>query len=412
MSNQLVAAGSTARLGNVSGDLRVGRKATIMAESGGRVTVSGGAYFEGPVTIACDFECGRMRVEGKGFGPSGDVLVKGDLLAHGDLEIDASTEVAGTITAERVDIGGHLKSKGIASKDLRVGGHLDTRGSLKAGDVDVGGHLSVDEQLDISNLRVSGHTEIGGGTIRGDIKARGHFKSYSKLTFGTIQVYGHLTLPAGSTGDKLVASGKVGFEGDAFCRVMEINGVAEAERDCGAENLKVNGKLGVKGTLKVSEKFEVLGSVETKGVECGTLVVGGKLVTDRISTGQAILGGQVRTTRGLKAKEVVVGTGSRVNGPIVGEVVEVGKGLDLGGFWAQASSWRLMGHMTSVDDVYGREIRVDRYSQVKRIYAETIRMQSGSVADEVNYTKEVDISEGVRLEKPPRKLDRLPDAPL
>jgi len=413
MPDQTIAAGSTAKLGNVSGDLKVGRKATIVAESGRKVTVTGSAFFEGPATIACDFECGKMRVEGKGFGPSGDVLVKGDLLAHGDLEIDASTEVVGTITAERVDIGGHLKSKSVSSKDLRVGGHMDTRGTLKAGGVDIGGHLSVDEQVDITSLRVGGHGEIGGGTIKGDIKIRGHFKSHSKLTFGTIQVYGHLALPAGSTGEKLTALGKVSLGGDVFCKGMEINGVAEAEGNCRAENLKVNGKLAVEGTLRVSEKLEVLGSAETQGVECGTLTVGGKLAADKISAdGQAVLAGEVWTARGLKAKEVAVGVGSRVDGPIVGDVVEVGKGMDIGGFWMQASRWRSLGRMTKVDDVYGREVRVDRLSQIKKIYADTVRMQMGSMADEVNYTKEADVSEGVHLEKSPRKLERLPDAPL
>jgi len=413
MPDQIIAAGSTIKLGNISGDLKVGRKATIMAESGRKVTVAGSAFFEGPVTIACDFECGRMRVEGKGFGPSGDVLVKGDLLAHGDLEIDASTEVVGTITAERVDVGGHLKSKSISSKGLRVGGHMDTRGTLKAGDVDVGGHLSVDEQVDIASLRVGGHGEIGGGAIRGDIKVRGHFKSHDKLTFGTIQAYGHLALPAGSTGEKLTALGKVSLGGGVFCKGMEIDGVAETEGNCGAENLKVNGKLAVGGTLKVTEKLEVLGSAETQGVECGTLTVGGKLAADKVSAGgRAVLAGDVWTAHGLKAQEVAVGVGSRVEGPIIGEVVEVGKGVDLGGFWAQASTWRSMGHTTKVDDVYGREVRVNRHSLVKRVYGDIVRMQTGSMADEINYTKEADVSEGVHLEKPPRKLERLPDAPL
>ena len=414
MTDFTVKDGATARLGKIEGDLKVGRRATILAESGGKVTVSGGAFFEGPVTIACDFECGKMRVEGRGFGPSGNVEVRGNLTVHGDLEMDASAEVRGTITAERVDVGGHLESMGIASKGVRVGGHLKTKGSLKAEDVDVGGHMSVAEKVDITNLRVGGHAEIGGGTVRGDIKVRGHLKTAGQLNYGVIQVYGNLTLPAGSRGERLNTLGKVEFKGDAFCKVIEVNGTAKADGDCGADSMKVNGKLSAEGALKVSDKLEVFGSAETKkDVECGTLVVGGRLVADKISsTGKADVGGQVWTTRGLKAKELAVGSGSRVNGPIVGDAVEVGKGLESGGFWAQVSSWHSVGRLTRVDDVHGKDVRIDRYTQAKRIFAETVRMQSGSMADEVNYTKEADISEGVHLENPPKKVDRLPDPPL
>ena len=414
MAEQVVQAGSTAKLGNVAGDLRVGRRATILPESGRKVAVSGTAYFEGPVTIGCDFECGRMRVEGRGFGPSGNVVVSGNLLAREGLEIDASAEVNGTVTAQRVDVGGHLESLGVTSKGVRVGGHMKTRGVLRSDDVDVGGHLTVTEGVDISNLRVGGHAEVGGGTIRGDIKVRGHFRTSGKLSYGTVQVYGSLVLPAGSSGESVTAFGRVEFEGDARCNILEVDGVARAQGDLEASDLKVNGKLEVKGSLKVGQKFEVLGSAEVKSqVGCGVLAVGGRLVADRVEASERVeIGGQVWTKGGLKGSEVAVGAGSRVNGPIVGESVVIGKGVMLGGFWAHMSTLQTLAHPTRVDDVYGKEVRVERYSQAKRIYGETVRMQAGSMADEVNYSKEADISEGVHLENPPKKVDGLPEAPF
>ena len=414
MPDQIVDPGSTAKLGSIKGDLRVGRRATILAESGSKVTVGGTAYFEGPVTIGCDFECGSMRVEGRGFGPSGNVLVGGNLVAHGSVEIDASAEVRGSVTAERVDIGGHLQSSGVDSKGVRVGGHMQTKGVLRAEDVDVGGHLTVTEGVDIANLRVGGHAEIAGGTVRGEIKVRGHFRTSAKLSYGTVQVYGHFALPDGSSGERLTAYGRVEFEGDAHCDVLEVNGVARAAGDLEVTKLKVNGRFEAKGSLKVTENLEVLGSAEVKGgVECGALEVGGRLVAERIGTsGRAELGGQVWTSRGMKAAEVVVGAGSRVNGPISAGSVEIGKGLVYGGFWTQVSALHTLGHPTRVDDVYGKDVRIERYSQAKRIFGETVRMSAGSMADEVSYSKEADISEGVHLEKPPKKIDRLPDAPF
>ena len=401
-------------MGRVDGGLRVGRNATIRAESDGKVVVANGAYFECPVTIACDFECKSMKVEGKGFGPAGDVIVRGDLEVKGDAELDASVEIEGDVTAERLDIGGHLECRSVTSKMVRVGGHLTMRGNLKSDDVDVGGHMRVHGQVDIANLRGGGHAEIGGGTIRGEIKVRGHFETKEKLAFGSINVFGEMKLPAGSTGDRLTALGKVKFEGDASCKVMEVNGVAVVNGDCSVESIKVNGKLFVDGSLAISEKAEIFGSAEARGkTECGALAVGGRLVSDSIvSRSHAEVAGEVRTARGLKAKSVQIGTGSRVNGPIIGETVEIGKGLDLGGFWAHATTWRSVGRPTRVDDVYGKEVTIDRYSRAKRIFAQVVKMQGGSMADEVSYTDEADVPPGVHLEGPAKKVATLPDAPL
>jgi len=413
MTDFTVKSGTTARLGKVDGELRVGRNARIEAESGRKVVVAGGAHFEGPVTIDCDFECASMRVEGRGFGPGGDVVVKGSLQVRGDLEIDAATEVQGDISAGKVDIGGHLKSGSISSKGVRVGGHMEVRGELRAEDVDVGGHLTVEKQVEIANLRVGGHAEVAGGTIKGEIRVRGHFKTAGKLNYGTIQVFGQLRLPSGCRGERLVALGKVECDGDTYAKTFEVNGAASIRGNCSAETLRTKGKLDVDGSLKASERLEVLGSIEVREeVECGQLASAGRLKAERVQVkGNAEVAGQAWTASGLKAREVSVGTGSRVNGPIIAEKVDVGKGVDTGGFWAQASGWRSIGGMTRVDDVYGNEVMIERYSQAKRVYGEKVRMQPGSMADEVGYTREADISDGVHLGRPLRKLDRLPGAP-
>ena len=194
---------------------------------------------------------------------------------------------------------------------------------------------------------------------------------------------------------------------------MEVSGAAAVRGSLGAECAKVNGKLDVEGALKVTGRLEVLGSLGVeKGVECGTLAAGGRVSADRVvAAGRAELGGQLRTSRGLRAREVLVNTGSKVDGPIAGDAVEVGAGA-VSSAWAALSSLPSMGRMTRVDDVYGKDVRIARYSRAKKIYAETVRMQAGSMADEVIYTKEAYISEGVHLEKPARKVDRLPDSPI
>ena len=272
----------------------------------------------------------------------------------------------------------------------------------------------VTNDVEIAGLRAGGHVQIGGGKISGEIKVRGHFTSAKKLTYGRVQVFGHLQLPAGSSGEQLVALGKVEIDGDTTCKVIEINGVGKVRGNCTASSVKVNGKFEATGSLLVSDRLEVNGSAETKKeLECGMLSVGGRLDADSIvATGQAVVAGDVRTGRGLKAKAVQVGTRSRVSGPIIGDTVEVGTSVDLGGFWAHATSLRSIGRMTRVDDIWGREVSINRYSQAKRIYADIVKMQSGSIAWQVNYTKEVDVPEQTKLGEPPKKVERLPEPPL
>lgn len=414
MSDLKVKGGTTAKLEKVDGDLWVGKKAKIIPESGDKVVVTGGAHFEGPVTLDCDFECQSMRVEGRGWGPGGDILVHGGLTIHGSADIDASVRVDGTVMAQELDIAGHLRSGSVTSKRLRVGGHLTIEGSLKADDVDVGGHMSVTDDIDLSGLRVGGHAKIGGGRISGEVKVRGHLTTTKKLAYGQVQVYGHVRLPAGSSGEKLVALGNLEFEGDAACKVIEVNGRARAKGSCTADSVKVNGKLETGGPLRVADHLEVYGVAETKGeIECGRLSVGGRLVAGSIAAaGRAEITGEVSTDRGLKAQVLRVGAGSRVSGSIVGETVEIGTGVDLGGFWAHATNLRSMGKMTRVDDVWGKEVSVERHSQAKRIYGEVVKMQSGSMAEEVNFTKAADVPKSAHIERGPRKVDRLPEPPL
>ena len=108
-----VKGGTTTRLGRVEGDLRVGPRARILAEAGGRVVVTGKALFGGQVTIGCDFECQSMEVGGRGFGPSGNVEVRGDLVVHGRADVAAHLEVEGEARAEELEVVGHLKSGSI-----------------------------------------------------------------------------------------------------------------------------------------------------------------------------------------------------------------------------------------------------------------------------------------------------------
>jgi len=415
MTDVAVKANVRAPLELVDGELRAGRNATIMALSGGRVVVTKGAYFEGPVTIDCDFECAYIRVEGKGFGPGGDVIIRGDLVVHGSADMDASVRVTGTAKVEAMDVGGHLRVGGITTGRLRVGGHLVCKGKLEAGDVDSGGHFTVFDAIKVNSLRVGGHAEFKGGAISGELRVRGHLKTEEPLTYGRTQVFGSMRLPAGSSGQHLSAIGKAEFEGDMRCKEMDVTGTVIVNGNCSAEAVKATGKLSVAGSVTVSQNLEVLGVAEIKrDLECGYLSVGGKLVANSVVARERVdVGGQVSTTKGLKAVSISVGRGSRVNGPIIGDRVEVGKEIPpMGVEWQHQLSSSWTGRLTRVDDVYGKTVRIGPYSQAKRVFAETVEFENGAMADEITYTTEIRLPNNYHLQKPPGKADRLPEPPL
>lgn len=415
MSDFTVKPGTTARLDRVEGELRVGRNARIEAESGQKVVVTQGACFEGPVTVDCDFECSSIRVEGRGFGPGGDVLIRGDLVVHGSADMDAAVRVAGTVRAEAMDVAGHLRVGGIATGRLRVGGHLECKGRLEAGDVDTGGHFRVFDSIRVDNLRVGGHAEFRGGVVSGELKVRGHLKTEEPLTYGQIQVYGSLRLPAGSAGKRLSALGKAEFEGDMKCSEMDVAGVVDVNGNCSTDSVRATGKLSVSGSLTVSQKLEALGAAEVKrDIECGSLMVGGKLVADSVVARERVdVWGQVWATRGLKSETVSIGRGSRVSGPIIGDHVDAGEEIPSMATGLQHLTALAWGRrITKVDDVYGKAVRIGPYSQAKRVFAETVEIENGAVADEITYTREARVPNDYHLQKQPKKADRLPEPPL
>jgi len=404
-------------LGKVEGGLRVGANARLTAADGRTITVAEDAHFEGPVTIDCGFECRSMRVEGRGYGPGGDVRIHGDLTVHGNADIMAHLHVRGTIKSENLEVSGHLESKSVTAGRVRVGGHARIDGRLEAQTVDVGGHFTVSGAVRLASLDVGGHVKVGGGIIGGNAKVMGHFESTAALSYGELNVLGHIRLPAGSVGERLSIHGNVRFEGDTSCKDINVTGVAKVSGDCTAETAEVFGKLDVLGSLKVLKGFRVFGSVEVeRQLSCEELLLGGKLAAERILvSGRAVLAGDLGTESGLKAVSVVVGRASRVKGPIVANEIGVGKRIDLdaspwGNLWS--GKWLYAARMTKVEDLYGKSVEIGEHSQTGRVFAEVIRMDEGSAADQVTYTSDFKPPKRYHLNNPPVKAAKLPDSPL
>ena len=402
------------RLGRVEGDLSVGRNSTIRPESGGKVIVTGEARFEGGTSIECDFECRSMRLEGKGFGPGGDVKINGGLMVTESADIDASMSVSGPVEAGDLDVGGHFRSGQAKTNRLRVGGHLETHGRLEAEEVDVGGHMTVLGEVKIGNLRVGGHAKIGGGSVDGDIRVRGHFSTSKKLSFGRLEVYGSMALASESAGERLSALGKVEFEGDFSCRELEVTGTVKARGVLTAETINLKGNLTGAGNLLVSKGLQVWGAADVAGtLTCEILTVGGKLVAERISATKRVdIAGEVRTHSGLKSPTVVVAKGSKISGPIYAESADIGGEGDLGSVWG-VPWWRgATGRPTTVEGVHGGHVTIRLRSRAGAVSGSTVQLEDGATAEEILFTDQVKLADKYFLTKPPRKVEELPDPPF
>jgi predicted acyltransferase (DUF342 family) len=415
MTDVKVGRGRTARLERVDGELWVASDARITAANGKAVIVSGGAHFEGGAEIACDFECESLKVE------RGKLRVAGDLTVRGNADVAHTVEVDGAIRAKSIDVGGKLSSKSISCEgSITVGGLMYVVGDLEAGAVGVGGKVDVSGGVKITDLDVGGKAEVGGGSISGRVRVGGFFASKGALEFGEVLVYGKCALPAGCTGRKLSTFGKLSVAGALSCQQIDVGGVTEVRGDCSAEDLTVNGKLNVGGTLSVSGVLDLRGSAEVAGELNGAnLRVGGKFKAQKvILNNEADIAGELETERGMKAKLVTVGSGSRCKGPVVGERIQLGTSsltlANWGGTWAgQSIAIRAVGRMTSVEDLYAKEVVLGKNSRCGKVFAEKVEVAEGCTVEQVVYTTELrGPVHRAFFARPPEKVASLPPFPL
>jgi cytoskeletal protein CcmA (bactofilin family) len=340
----------------------------------------------------------------------------GNLMVHKKLNVSHSVEVTGAINAEDIDVGGKIEAGAIKCERIRVGGRADIQNMFEASSVDVGGKVVAPGTVKLGDLNVGGEVEIGGGSITGNIRVGGKFLCKSPLEFGELLVYGKGSLPAGCKGRKISTFGKLEVDGSINCDIIQAGGVIEIRGDCHAQKVEVGGKFEVSGSLLVSDSLEGYGVVEISGnFESTNLHIGGRLEANRILVKEvADISGKTQTKQGLKAKVVTVRSGSRFEGVLIGERVEVGKSADLsyGGWGASWAAKGVAAGGTIVDDIYAKEAIVGPMCRAGRVFADTVKLEQGSAAEQVTYSTELKMDFGAAVSEEPKKTDALPKPPF
>jgi cytoskeletal protein CcmA (bactofilin family) len=257
----------------------------------------------------------------------------------------------------------------------------------------IGGDLRVHKKLEIGeSIEVLGIIEAEEIDVMGKIRA------------GSIKC------------DRFNALGNASVTGNLDCDVMEISKVTRVQGNCVAKTIGVNGQLRLQGTLESAESVVIYGSAEISQVlKSPSLKIGGKFRALRAEIGGEIaLNGEAETAQGLLGNTVIIATGSKCRGPIVGDHVEVGKsGAVLAdrrnSLAGQSLKLRVIGKGTRVDDVYGKLVHLGASSQSNNVYSEIVEFEQGAVANQVQYTGEIrgPIQTG-HFQHTPRKITKLP----
>jgi cytoskeletal protein CcmA (bactofilin family) len=260
---------------------------------------------------------------------------------------------------------------------------------------------------------------VGGGSIKGHTRVGGVFASTAPLEFGELQVYGKCTLPSDCNGKKISTYGRLSVEGRITCEQVDVGGVAEVRGDLSAGKVLVNGKLGCSGSLSTKGILEINGSCEVGGEFQGTeLRVGGRFRARRaLVSNQADIAGEVETEQGFKGKSIVIRSGTRCRGFLVGDRVELGRSELVIANWAsrwagQSVIMRGIGRMTAGEDIYGTDVVLGSNSRCGRIFANRVELDDGCVVDKVTYTDELRSGGRVFLTHPAEKVTKLPPSPL
>lgn len=256
----------------------------------------------------------------------------------------------------------------------------------------IGGNLIVHKRLEIGeSIEVLGTIEAEEIDVMGKIRAR------------SIRC------------DRFNALGNASVMGNLDCDVMEIGKVTKIQSNCIAKTVGVNGQLHLQGTLE-SESVVIYGSADVSQViKSRSLKIGGKFRALRAEIdGEIDLTGEAETKQGLLGNTVIIATGSKCGGPIVGDRVEVGKSgavlADQRSSWAgQSLKIRIIGKETCVENVYGKLVRLGASSRSSNVYSEIVEFEQGAVANQVQYTGEIrgPIQTG-HFQRTPRKVTKLP----
>ena len=184
--------------------------------------------------------------------------------------------------------------------------------------------------------------------------------------------------------------------------------------------VEVGGKFEVDGSLFVSDRLEGYGVIE----------IGGNFESTHSSSQRQIDGKQdycQRRSRYQRQNGNKAGTESQTGDCEKRQPMRRRLNWRTSGSWkkrrfklweawrnliGQGSNWAAAGGMARVDDVYATEVVIGPMSRAGRIFADTVKLEQGSAAEQVTYTDELKMDFGAAISEAPKKVDTLAKATI
>ncbi|MDG6904267.1 MAG: hypothetical protein JRN20_00620 [Nitrososphaerota archaeon] len=234
---------------------------------------------------------------------------------------------------------------------------------------------------------------------------------------------------------KITVTGNMYFEGGA-----DVN----CSLECDMLRVDHFGVVRIAGDLTVHSELDIIHSIEVSGaVNAGAITGEGKIHSDSIMakkiranglmevktkliaeqavlTGEADIAGRIEVSKGLKAKSVIIRSGSSYEQPIIAETVDVGESYaNINSFqtdWmGQNISMRLIGRESRVNDMYATNVHLNAVARAGKIFGQNIQLEKGCIVDQIAYIGELQLPDSPKdtyIHHPPEKVEKLPDPPL
>ncbi|NHJ40628.1 MAG: hypothetical protein FK731_11395 [Asgard group archaeon] len=376
---------SRMKLSEVNGDLKIGKKATIIAENG-TITINGKIKNKG------GFKCRGNLVVRDIESEKGTVKIFGDLTVKRSVDSERRLIVEGFLKAENASAGMTVKiAKGAEADKISAGMKVVLKGDIQVDQISAG-----------SKVELNGTSKVGKISAGRRINLFGYHE-VEKTSSGAKSVIDNAKIVKASAGLAFIANGDVeigkvsaGFgiklkgnasieHGSAGFSIKALKSLTFNHLSAGFKILCRKNAIGEKASagfrVKGLENLEIKDSISA-GFSCSAKK---KLLARKISAGRKI------KAKYIEADRITVHKRGKLIGLVKANYVQLEER-------ARASN------------LHVQELEMFARSKARNVYAETIIIEDKAVlSGNVEYTNEIDAESKARIRTKPIKVEKLPE---
>ncbi|TRB20778.1 hypothetical protein EXN70_24160, partial [Rhizobium rhizogenes] len=341
---------------------------------------------------------GDATLKASGTGASGRVDISGQVLAAGDLAINANSLNAGLLVSG-VDFaatdasGGNIKLANSGAMDLTVSGNATAGTILSAGDVTAKaadlkadsitshGKVGILGDVDVTNqILAAGNLTINGGSITAPVLISGIDFAATNAAGGNIVLGSSATIAGNRAGSmNLTASGNI-----AGGTILSAGDLTAKAADLTADSITSHGNVGITGDVAVSNQILSAGNLTINGgsISAPVLISGIDFAATNAAGGSIVLGSSggmnLTASAGIATQTMLSAGVIEASGSTITANAVTGHGdITLAG----SSSVKVMGQLLGGNDVSLSGQTVQLGQAISGVdFATTAQSSNGAIA--------------------------------